>query len=183
MNIEFKNILDVDSELQNTVRDWRNSDDVKKYMFNEQNISTEEHRNWLKSLENSNKSITFVIFYENSPIGIVSLVNINNYHKTADWGFYIFSQENRGKGIGTNVLYKLINYAFNEINIIKLNCEALETNSNVIQLYKKMGFAVEGIRRKNIVKNEQRFDVIMLGILKEEWEFKKPEIELLINRI
>ncbi len=183
MEIEFVNILEVDKDTQMAVREWRNSEEVKKYMFNDTEITIEEHNSWVNSLINNKKNTTFIVFYKNTPVGIVSITNINYVHKTADWGFYIYDTTLRGKGLGKGLLYKLICYAFSGLNLSKLNCEALENNPAVINLYKKFGFIEEGIRRKNIIKDGKRLDVVLLGILKEEWEQKKPEIEELLRKI
>ncbi len=181
MDIEFKNILEVDESLQMMVREWRNSADVKKYMYSDHDISVEEHIKWLDSLKNSEKNLAFVVFIDNNPIGIVSIVNINKTHKTSDWGFYIYDTSLRGKGIGTSVLEKLINYAFNSLNIDKLNCEAIITNIQVHKLYQKVGFKEEGIKRKNIIKNGERMDVIQYGLLKSEWNNSNTRTDNRIN--
>lgn len=169
MKVKLVNILDSRKELQDMVRSWRNSDSVKKYMFNDHTISEEEHCRWIESLRGSQRSISFIIIADKSPVGLVSIVNINPNHLTAEWGFYIYDTSMRGKGIGSLVLYKILEYAFDVLNIEKLNCEALENNPDVIRLYKKFGFLEEGIRRKMILKNGVRLDVVALGMLKEEW--------------
>lgn len=47
-------------------------------------------------------------------------------------------------------------------------------------MHQKFGFELEGVRRKNILKDGNRIDVILLGITKEEWKSKRPALELLI---
>jgi RimJ/RimL family protein N-acetyltransferase len=73
--------------------------------------------------------------------------------------------------------------AFEEMGITKLNCEVLETNPSVIKLHKKFGFVEEGIRRKNIIKNNARVDVHLLGLLKDEWSKVKPRMQKVVERI
>lgn len=68
-------------------------------------------------------------------------------------------------------------------DIEKLNCEVLETNPAVIKMHQKFGFELEGVRRKNILKDGSRIDVVLLGITKEEWKDKRPALEPLILRL
>jgi len=50
-------------------------------------------------------------------------------------------------------------------------------------LHKKFGFVEEGIRRKNVIKNNERIDVYLLGILKEEWKQIKNNYIKIIDRL
>jgi UDP-4-amino-4,6-dideoxy-N-acetyl-beta-L-altrosamine N-acetyltransferase len=50
-------------------------------------------------------------------------------------------------------------------------------------MHQKFGFELEGVRRKNIIKDGSRIDVVLLGITKEEWKSKRPALEPLIARL
>ena len=181
MKIKFINILKTDEKLKMQIRHWRNSEDVKRCMYSDYNISEDEHKKWLDSLVDNYKQQVFIVFYAGHPVGVVSLNNINTRHKTSDWGFYLYHKEM--PPIGVVVEYKLIDYAFNTLKLDKLNCGVLETNSAIIKLHEKFGFKKEGIRRKSIIKNNEKVDVILLGLLREEWLEVKSKIKNLIDRI
>lgn len=178
MGLIFKNILKVDRDTQNLVRKWRNSDNVRKYMCNEKMISEEAHLNWLKSLESTNKKEVYVVLYNELPIGVISVDDIDFEHKKCEWGFYIYDISLRGKGIGKQLKISMADYIFNKLGMEKLNSIVLEINPNVIEMHKKLGFQIEGIRRKNIIKGGKRIDVYELGILKEEWLANRENIEI-----
>lgn len=125
--IVFVPILETDSDVQNRIRELRNMENIRKYMYTDHIISEEEHQRWLASLENNDKQFVMVVKFENEVVGLVSLNNINRLHRTADWAFYIH-EDLQGRGIGSVVEYMLIEKAFHEKGIIKLNCEVLETN-------------------------------------------------------
>jgi len=172
--ITFENILDVSTstEIQNTIRNIRNQKSIRKQMYTDHIISEEEHNKWLMHLaKTKEENAIFVIFYDGKTVGMVSLNNINRHQRTADWAFYI-SKKFSGKGIGSRVESQIIEFAFNEVGIEKLNCTVLETNPIVIRLHKKFGFKEEGILRKNVKKGKNRVDVYLLGMLKEEWSKK-----------
>jgi RimJ/RimL family protein N-acetyltransferase len=65
----------------------------------------------------------------------------------------------------------------------KLNCEVLQSNPAVISLHQKFGFSVEGVRRQNVIKDNVRVDVVMLGITRQEWAARRPKMEDVMARL
>ena len=180
--MQFIPLVDASHVVQAHVRTLRNQEDVRKYMYTSHEITESEHQGWLASLKGNNRQMVFVAMSDGQAIGIVSLNSINAVQKTADWAFYL-DTEIQGKGLGSIVEFWMLDYAFNEAGIEKLNCEVLETNPTVIKMHQKFGFELEGVRRKNILKDGSRIDVVLLGITKEEWKEKRPALEPLILRL
>jgi len=160
----------------------RNQNDVRKYMYTSHEITEEEHLRWLDSLRGNDRQRVFVVVRDGQALGVVSLNAINTAQKTADWAFYLDTAL-QGKGLGSIVEFWMLDYAFHEAGLEKLNCEVLETNPSVIKMHQKFGFELEGVRRKNIIKDGNRIDVILLGITKEEWKNRRPALEPLIMRL
>lgn len=175
-------LIDASAEVQAQVRALRNQADVRKYMYTSHEISEQEHANWLNSLAGNPRQAVFVVMLEGQAAGVVSLNAINPQQKTADWAFYLDTQL-QGKGLGSLVEFWMLDYAFNTAQLEKLNCEVLETNPAVIKMHQKFGFLIEGVRRRNIIKDGQRIDVTLLGITRDEWASKRPSLEPLIARL
>lgn len=169
MSLIFKNINDLDYDTQMKVRDWRNEESIRKYMYDDSIISEENHKKWLTSLKTNNNRFVFVIYFEDREIGVISIDNIDYVNKKCEWAFYIFDPNLRGKGIGKRLEISMIDYIFNELKMEKLNCAVLANNLNVVEMHKHFGFQVEGIIRQNYIKDNERIDVYLLGMLKEEW--------------
>lgn len=179
----FIDLTTTDSSLQSIIHNWRNHPDIRKNMYNDQIITTEEHQAWLNNLKSTSTTRVFIAYKDTLPIGIVSINNINTVHKTAEWAFYLNPEYLSTKGLGTLMEYHFLNYVFDDYDIVKLNCQVLEINPSVISLHKKFGFIEEGILRKNIIKNNKRIDVYLLGILKEEWYQIKNNFSKIIERL
>lgn len=182
MKIEFKELLNESEEIKLDVRNWRNQESVRKYMYTDHMISEIEHKRWLESLSDNKRNLVYVVYINDLAEGIVSVNAINERHKTAEWAFYLADENKRG-GTGALIEYEILNHIFEKMEIEKLNCEVLETNPAVIKLHQKFGFSLEGIRRKNILKEEKRIDVHLLGITKEEWKTEKIKLEKVIGRL
>lgn len=157
------------AEVQEQVRLIRNSLPVRVNMYSDHEISQDEHANWLRSLEGNDRERPMVVLLGRDVVGYVALRNIQNAHKVADWAFYI-DEESQGRGLGSAIEFRLLELAFGEMRLEKLNCEVLATNEAVINLHKKFGFQLEGIRRSNVSKSGKRVDVHLLGIVAGEWQ-------------
>ncbi|MHC0038789.1 GNAT family N-acetyltransferase [Pseudoneobacillus sp. C159] len=73
-----------------------------------------------------------------------------------------------GYGIGQNLLKEFIHWAdLNGIKKITLN--VLETNDKAIKLYKKYGFEVEGILRKDkVLSDGNYYNTVLMGRFKQD---------------
>ena len=176
--IMLRNILFLEDSLKKSVRDWRNSDEIRKYMYNNHIISPAEHEKFLINLKGSNKTKLFVLFYNDIPAGVVQFNDINNEDMTCEYGLYAVPGS---KISGAYLEFCALSYAFEKLGIEKLNCTVFETNPHVISMHKKFGLSQEGILRKNVVRDGARIDIFCLGILKEEWNLKKDQMAKLLN--
>lgn len=72
-----------------------------------------------------------------------------------------------GYGIGTNFLKETLNWADSN-GIKKISLSVLETNENAIELYKKSGFEVEGILKKDkLLSDGNYYNTIIMGRINE----------------
>ena len=56
------------------------------------------------------------------------------------------------------------------MNLNRIELSVLKNNLRAINFYKKIGFKEEGINRQAIYKNGEFVDVIIMGILKEDFQ-------------
>jgi RimJ/RimL family protein N-acetyltransferase len=82
----------------------------------------------------------------------------------------IGERENWGKGYGTDAMSILLKYAFNELGLERVSLTVSEYNPRAIQSYLKVGFVEEGRLRAAEKRAGHRYDLIYMGILREEWE-------------
>ena len=74
------------------------------------------------------------------------------------------------KGIGSEVLDLLLQYAFNELNLYRLTATIPEYNPGARRLFEKAGFIEEVRRREALNRDGRRWDLLLFGLLREEWE-------------
>jgi RimJ/RimL family protein N-acetyltransferase len=81
----------------------------------------------------------------------------------ADWG----------KGYGTDAMRILLRYAFAWLNLHRVTLNVFGYNERAVRSYIKCGFTEEGRMRQWLNRGDQRWDLIHMGILKEEWALKE----------
>ncbi len=171
--VSFEALLDQDAAGIERVRTLRNAEGVRAYMYTDHVISADEHAAWVASLRGNARQHFWVVRFQDKIEGVVALTGISASQRSADWAFYL-SEDMQGKGVGGVVEFKLLDLAFGEQRLEKLNCEVLATNPKVVEMHQKFGFTQEGVRRQNVIKNGQRVDVVLLGILPQEWQAARP---------
>lgn len=64
----------------------------------------------------------------------------------------------------------MIKYGFDNLGIIRYQSETLESNSASLHLQRKVGFKKEGVMRKAFKIEDQYHNLVILGLLKEEYD-------------
>lgn len=181
-SIDLVPLTTLDTESQMKIRDIRNQEDVRKWMYTDHVIGVNEHLDWIKRNKQDATQIIFVVIDdEHNPLGVVSVNAIDLLHKKADWAFYL-TKDARG-GLGSALEYSFVNFVFDVLDMDKLNCEVIEGNGAVLKLHKNFLFQDEGFRRSNILKNGVRIGVHLLGLTRKDWLSGKEALQKKYARI
>ena len=81
----------------------------------------------------------------------------------------IGEEGNCGKGIGTFALTRMLEHAFSNMNLHRVELAVLEDNRRARALYEKVGFVEEGKKREVRYKNGKFVDMVMYSILKRDF--------------
>ncbi len=74
-----------------------------------------------------------------------------------------------GKGYGTDAMQVNLSFAFQELNLRRVSLNTFEYNQRAVRSYEKVGFTGEGRMRSFLHREGRRWDLIFMGILREEW--------------
>jgi hypothetical protein len=86
-------------------------------------------------------------------------------------GFTWYGKKYQGSGLNKHCKFLMLDFAFNSLNITRVELRADAENKRSIQAMKSLGCTVEGILRSNGLRPDgTRRDSIVLSILKSEWE-------------
>ena len=166
----------LDDKHLDLVLKWRNSDRVRKYMFNDNIIAYKEHIQWYNRIKSGDTEQNLIFFLNTHPMGLVSIKEIDHQHRHCVWGFYI-GEDDAPKGSGLALGYLGLKYCVNELKLNKVSGEVLAGNVASKKLHEKLGFVQEGFLRKHILKGDVFHDIVRYGLLLEDWTLKELEIE------
>lgn len=106
---------------------------------------------------------------ENSPIGYLSIVDIDHVNKKAQWGGIIIDSSYSGKGYATIAAKEMLKFIFEDMNMNKVYGYWLDSNLASLKMSQKLGFVEEGVLRDHIFKGNQYHAVYYLSILRSEY--------------
>jgi len=103
-------------------------------------------------------------------IGHVTL-EVNHWQHGEGWvGIGLGEREYWGRGYGTDAMRLILRYAFAELNLHRVSLTVFDYNPRAVRSYEKCGFLDEGRMRQCLNRDGRRWDMIFMGILREEWE-------------
>jgi RimJ/RimL family protein N-acetyltransferase len=81
----------------------------------------------------------------------------------------IGAAEDRCKGYGTQALKMLLRFAFAELNLFRVSADVPEYNEGALAVVRKFSFVEEVRRRRALERDGRRWDLLVFGLLKDEW--------------
>lgn len=111
-----------------------------------------------------------IVTSEGKHIGNMGLVGIDWVARNAEVVVYIGEGEFRGKGYGSEAIAALAEFVFQSLNLHKLYARVFSYNERAMKSFERCGFRSEGILREHVFRDGRYHEVVMLGLLRKEWE-------------
>ena len=106
---------------------------------------------------------------ESRLLGFASISWIEWSHGNGNLQVAIGERKERGKGYGSEALRLLLHYAFAELNLFRVSAVVGGSNLAALRLSQKFGFVEEARRRKALLSDGQTYDLLHMGLLRQEW--------------
>jgi len=100
-------------------------------------------------------------------LGAISLLATEPGHQ-AELGYWI-GQEHSGRGICTEAARAVVRFGFEEMDLRRIHARHLSRNPASGRVMEKLGMTMEGIRRSHASKWGKLEDVVLYGMLREDW--------------
>jgi RimJ/RimL family protein N-acetyltransferase len=135
-------------------------------------FSVKNSRDWIEKEQEKPDQFNFTIrvLEDDCLIGMIGLEGILWNHGEAFVGVGLGERVYWGKGYGTDAMRVILRYAFTELNLHRVSLDVFEYNPRAIRSYEKAGFQYEGRMRGMLHRDGKRWDLIFMGILRDEWE-------------
>ncbi len=155
---------------------WRREPEVDRWMSDLPAATPEEHRFWFDEFRADTDRRGWIITADDEAAGFLTLTGVASRHRRASWGWYIGEAAARGRGAGRAAQALGLDVAFDEIGLEKVSAEVLADNDVALKAQAAAGFRREGYLREHVVKDGCRRDVVLLGILADEWRARREPI-------
>lgn len=145
---------------------WLNNPNVNKFIGNEmgQKTNLPKEKEWFANYKKSKNKRFFTVCDNSKPIGFMGLSNISKQNKNADLFIAIGEDDFRGKGIGKISVKWLIDYGFKKLKLHKINLGVIKKNIPAVNLYKSLGFVIEGEMKDEVFYNGKFYNFLSMAI-------------------
>lgn len=122
--------------------------------------------NWVDSLIGQSPLINFAITINDEVIGGIGIEPRQDvYRKTAIIGYWL-SEALWGKGIMPEAVKLVTEYAFTQLDFIRVQASVYSKNPASMRVLEKAGYVKEGVMRNAVIKGGEILDEHMYAILK-----------------
>lgn len=125
-------------------------------------------KGYIKAMQDSdtNNTFAYAITDGDRVIGSIGVFRKDNIHfRTAELGYYI-AEPDWGQGHGTRAVKQICELVFETTDIIRIFAEPFARNPGSCRILEKAGFQLEGLLRKNAVKNGQAEDMKLYALVR-----------------
>jgi RimJ/RimL family protein N-acetyltransferase len=103
-------------------------------------------------------------------IGMVRLVDVDRDCGRAELAIVIGEKEYWGAGYGTEAIALVLRHGFGELGLRRVWLITDADNERGLRCYQKCGFRVEGTLRGHRTRYGEPLDMLVMGVLAEDWE-------------
>lgn len=147
------------------LRSWRNDTRINRWCRQSLPISSIDQHNWYVAYHKDNSIKMFAIEHDGMLIGCSGLTSIDLVNRRAEFSLYVEPKQ-QGKGLAREALIELLKIGFNCLGLNRIYGEVFQGNS-AIELFKRVGFELEGTRKQFYFKHGVFIDAHIISITKE----------------
>lgn len=103
------------------------------------------------------------------PFGTIGFFAIDRDNGSAELGISIGEKALWNQGLGTDAMEVLLDYGFGELRLERIALDVYDYNQRARHVYEKVGFTLEGTRRRATYRHGAYHDVHSMAILRDEW--------------
>lgn len=169
INLRAQDVADVDRILS-----WVNDKEVTRHLNARYVYPRLYEEQWIAGRASAPLSFTNVHFAietkDGTHIGGISFHSVSPEDRNAHLGMMIGDKQYWSRGYGTDALMTLLRFAFDEMNLHRVDLSVDASNSRAIACYRKCGFVEEGRMRDARYGRGEYEDQLVMGVLREEFE-------------
>jgi RimJ/RimL family protein N-acetyltransferase len=130
-------------------------------------------RRWVASRVDwwhAGRGVTLAIAERAAPDQLLGTVSLRNYarDRRAELGYWLAAHA-WGRGYATEACDAVVDLGFGELALARIYAQVLVGNAASMRVLEKLGMLVEGTKRQHVRKGRRLCDVVLYGLLRDEW--------------
>lgn len=116
------------------------------------------------------RGVTFAITLNGDPDLLIGTVSLRRYvrDRRAELGYWLAAPA-WGQGYATEAARAAVDFGFRDLGLARVYAQVLADNRASLGILDKLGMVNEGIKRQHIQKARRLHDVVLYGLLRDEW--------------
>jgi RimJ/RimL family protein N-acetyltransferase len=116
------------------------------------------------------RGVTFAVTLPEEPDMLLGTVSLRCYvrDRRAELGYWL-AQPAWGHGFATEAAQAAVDFGFRELDLVRVYAQVLADNRASLRVLDKLGMVNEGIKRQHVLKARRLHDVVLYGLLRDEW--------------
>lgn len=115
-----------------------------------------------------NKGFQAGIWFDRQIVGVIGYFRLSWVNKRVEIGYWL-GERFQGKGLITKACRTLVDYAFKELGLNRVEIRCALGNTKSRQIPERLGFFLEGVLRQDAWLHDHLVDLVVYGILASEW--------------
>ena len=149
--------------------EWLNDLEITKQLILYPHVISIENEKVVLEKLSQEHTYSIIVNDTNELIGNCGFHNIDHLNQTAETGIFIGNRKFWDKGYGTEALSLLLDYGFKALNLHNIFLSVYSFNERAKKSYEKIGFKIIGIKREALLRDMERYDIILMDILPNEF--------------
>jgi RimJ/RimL family protein N-acetyltransferase len=147
----------------NNYKVWRNLRDRFPHPY-----TAEDAREWIRHVGEESPRTNFAIIVDGEAAGGIGLILNSDIHRcSAEIGYWL-GEAFWGRGVVTEAVRALTQWAFDNFNLSRIYAAVLEWNPASMRVLEKAGYQFEGRLRNAVIKQNQVMDEFIYSILRNK---------------
>jgi RimJ/RimL family protein N-acetyltransferase len=155
--------------------EWFNDPEVTHHLMRFLPMSMQAEQEWFERLQKQEEESRPLALDAKEGdrwvhIGACGLHGIDWRVRRAELGIAIGDKRYWNRGFGSDAVRTLLRHGFATLNLHRVYLYVFEDNERALKIYQRQGFQEEGRLRDHSYRKGSYRDMIVMGILRSEWE-------------
>jgi ribosomal-protein-alanine N-acetyltransferase len=148
---------------------------VTRFLLRRFPMTLSEEQEWYSAMTKDPNSVHWTIAVDGRPIGVTGIHKIDWIARGAITGTVIGLPEEWGKGYATESVKLRTRFAFEELNLNRLESQSMAPNVGMHKALDHVGHRRVGVHRQYIFRDGAYLDSVLFELLREDWVAKHSD--------